>query len=266
MLFSTDYLEQFSRHVRLPNFGIEGQKKIAAARIFIAGAGGLGSAALTYLAPIGLKKIGLIDSDTVEISNLPRQIIHDQTKIGQLKVTSAGERIKQLNPTLELALHSERLKAVNILEIIKEYDVALDGTDNFASKYLLNDACVISGIPLVHAGVLRFSGQVMTIQPGRSACYRCVFREPPSPGAVPTCSEAGILNTAAGIVGLIQATEAIKLITGLGDLLTNQLLVFDALSMKFRNVEIKPDPDCPVCGQNPTIKTVEDLKMVEGQN
>ncbi|MCK4908992.1 MAG: ThiF family adenylyltransferase [Planctomycetes bacterium] len=264
--FSDEYTEQFSRHLRLPKFGRAAQEKIAAAKIFIAGAGGLGSAAVTYLATIGLKKIGLIDNDTVEISNLPRQIIHDPAKVGELKVDSAAQRIKQLNPKMELGIYKERLKANNILGIIKKYDLVIDGTDNFASKYLLNDAGVIANVPLIHAGVLRFSGQVLTIQPKESACYRCIFKEPPSPGTVPDCSEAGILNTVAGIIGLVQATEAIKLITGLGELLTNRLLVFDALSMKFRNIEIRRDPHCPVCGQKPTIKTVADLKIVECQD
>jgi len=261
--FGEEYLNHFSRHIRLPEFGHAGQEKISRAKVLIVGAGGLGSPAMTYLASAGVKRIGLVDPETVESSNLPRQIVHIPLNIGQPKVISAAERLKELNPKIELEILQKRVKAENVLELINAYDVIIDGTDNFHGKYLLNDACVITDKPLVHAGVLRYIGQVMTIIPHQSACYRCIFREPPPAGLIPTCQEAGILNTVAGITGLIQATEAIKLITGIGKLLTNRLLVFEALTMNIRIVETKPAPDCPVCGKNPTIKTLTDLNMIE---
>jgi adenylyltransferase/sulfurtransferase len=251
--------DQFSRHIRLPSFGAEGQEKISQARIFIAGAGGLGSPSATYLAAAGIGALGIIDSDIVEVSNLPRQILHNPETIHELKTASAEKRLKQLNPNIKLNLFAERLKADNIAGLIKNYNVILDGSDNFATKFLLNDACVLNNIPLVHAGVLRYHGQVMTILPGQSACYRCIFPEPPPAGTVPTCQDAGILNTVAGIIGLIQATEAIKLIIGAGRLLTDRLLVFDALEMSARNVELKPNELCPVCSKNATIKKLADF-------
>ena len=252
--------EQFSRHIRLPHFGVGGQNKISRAKILIVGAGGLGSPAASYLAVAGVGAIGIVDSDTVEISNLPRQILHSPENIGEMKTVSAGKRLKQLNPDIKLNLFPERLKADNVLRIIKNYDAVVDGSDNFATKFLLNDACVISQTPLIHAGVLRYAGQVMTIIPHQSACYRCVFPEPPPPDAVQTCREAGILNTVAGIIGLIQATEVIKLIIGTGTLLTDRLLIFDALEMNFRSVGIKKNNNCPVCSKKAKIKTIKDIK------
>ena len=250
--------DQFSRHIRLPYFGVAGQKKINQAKVFIVGAGGLGSPSGTYLATAGIGTLGLIDSDIVEISNLPRQILHNPSTVNEFKTVSAEKRLKQLNPDIKLRIFSERLKADNIGGIIKNYDVLIDGSDNFATKFLLNDACVMNNIPLIHAGVLRYGGQVITILPHQSACYRCIFPEPPPANTVPTCQEAGILNTVAGIIGLIQATEAIKFIIGAGNLLTNKLLVFDALEMSFRNIGIKPNKNCPVCSKNATIKTLND--------
>ncbi|MEK7309359.1 MAG: ThiF family adenylyltransferase [Planctomycetota bacterium] len=260
--------EQFSRHIRLPYFGAEGQKKISRAKVFVVGAGGLGSPTATYLATAGIGTLGLIDNDIVEISNLPRQILHNPGTVNELKTASAEKRLKQLNPDIKLNILSERLKADNVAGIIQNYDVVVDGSDNFAAKFLLNDACVMSartsphsdgqGIPLIHAGVLRYGGQAMTILPYKSACYRCIFPEPPPANSVPTCQEAGILNTVAGIIGLIQATEVIKLVIGAGQLLTNRLLVFDALEMNFRTIEIQQNKNCPVCSKNATIKTLKD--------
>jgi adenylyltransferase/sulfurtransferase len=255
-------IEQFSRHIRLPSFGVEGQEKVAQAKIFIVGAGGLGSSSATYLAAAGVGTIGLIDNDNVEISNLPRQILYNPANVDELKITPAEKRLKQINPLLKLNIFSERLKADNVVKIIKDYDVIIDGSDNFATKFLLNDACVINKIPLIHAGVLRYTGQVMTIIPHQSACYRCIFPEPPPANTVPTCQEAGILNTVAGIIGLIQATEAGKLIIKAGKLLTNRLLLFDALEMSFRTIEIKRSNNCPVCSKRATIKTVKDIQSV----
>jgi len=250
--------ELFSRHIRLPYFGPEGQKKTGQAKVFIIGAGGLGSPAATYLATAGVGTLGLIDNDIVEISNLPRQTLHNPNTVNEFKTISAEKRLRQLNPDVKLNIISERLKADNVVGIIKNYDMVVDGSDNFATKFLLNDACVMQGIPLIHAGVLRYGGQVMTILPQKSACYRCIFPEPPPANSVPTCQEAGILNTVAGIIGLIQATEAIKLIIGAGKPLANKLLVFDALEMSFRTIEIQRSKNCPVCSKNATIKTLKD--------
>lgn len=250
--------DQFSRHIRLPYFGPEGQAKIGQSGVFIVGAGGLGSPAATYLAAAGIGALGLIDNDTVETSNLPRQILHNPDTVGELKTCSAEKRLRQLNPGLKLDIYSERLKADNIAGIIRKYDVVVDGSDNFPAKFLLNDACVLNDIPLVHAGVLRYGGQVMTILPHKGACYRCIFPEPPPANTVPTCQEAGILNTVAGIIGLVQATEAIKLIIGAGKPLVNKLLVFDALEMSFRSIAIQRNDNCPVCSVNAVIKTLKD--------
>ena len=263
MNFSQDYLEQFGRHIRLPEFGREGQEKISRSKILVVGAGGLGSPALVYLAGAGVKKIGIVDYDTVVCSNLPRQILYIQANIGKSKVSSAAERLKAINPNIELELIDKKLKADNAIDIISRYDVVIDGTDNFIAKYLLNDASVISGKPLIYGGVLRYIGQVMTILPHKSACFRCIFSEPPPAGAVPTCEEAGILSTVAGLGGLIQATEVIKLVTGAGKLLTNRLFVFDLLTMNLRIVELKMNPECLVCGKNPRITKPTDIKIPE---
>ncbi|MEW6025787.1 MAG: ThiF family adenylyltransferase [Planctomycetota bacterium] len=268
--------DQFSRHTRLPYFGPEGQKKIEQARVFIVGAGGLGSPAATYLAAAGVGTLGLADNDTVEPSNLPRQILHSPATVGELKTESAEKRLRQLHPDLKLDIYSERLKADNIAGIIRKYDLVIDGSDNFGTKFLLNDACVMNNIPLIHAGVLRYTGQIMTIIPSNppdrragsqlaisnpqwaSACYRCIFPEPPPANSVPTCQEAGILNTVAGIIGLVQATEAVKIIIGAGKPLVNKLLIFDALEMNFRTIEIQRNKNCPVCSKNAVIKKLTD--------
>jgi adenylyltransferase/sulfurtransferase len=256
--------EQFSRHIKLPYFGESGQNKISQAKVFIVGAGGLSSPSASYLARAGIGTIGLIDTDTVERSNLPRQILHNPSNIDELKILSAEKHLKQLNPDLKLNIVSARLKIQNI-NIIRDYDMVIDGSDNFATKFLLNDACVIYNIPLIHAGVLRYTGQVMSILPHKTACYRCVFPEPPPPDTIPTCEQAGILNTVAGIIGLVQATEVIKLIIGAGELLTNRLLVFDALEMTFRNIAIKRNNVCPVCSAKATIKTIRDIQSFDSE-
>lgn len=258
------FMEQFSRHIRLPGFGIDGQKKISRAKALVVGAGGLGSPAATYLAAANFGTIGIVDDDAVEISNLPRQILHTSRNIDEPKVISAQKRIKELASDIKVNVYHQRIKADNVAAIINDYDIVIDGSDNFATKFLLNDACVIIGKPLIHGGVLRYNGQVMTIIPkAKTACYRCIFKEPPPAGTVPTCSEAGILSTVAGIIGLVQTTEAIKYIVGIGQLLANRLFIFDALAMTCRTVTVKHNPDCPVCGKKPTIKTVRDLKTNE---
>ncbi len=263
MSFSKEYTELFSRHIRLPEFGKEGQEKISKSKILLVGAGGLGSPAMTYLAGAGVKKLGVADSDIVELSNLPRQIVHNHCNIGQDKVSSAGEKLKEINPDIELELINKRIKSDNISKIVSGYDIIIDGADNFQTKYLLNDTCVISNKPLIHGGVLRYTGQIMTIIPHKSACLRCVFPELPPVGTVPTCKEAGILSTVAGIGGLIQATEAIKLIARLGKPLLNRLFVFDLLTMNLRIVHLKMNPDCPVCGKNSRITKLSDIKIPE---
>lgn len=248
MDFNDTQLERYSRHIILKDVGIEGQEKISKAKILVIGAGGLGSPALLYLAAAGVGRLGIADGDTLDMSNLQRQVIHFTPDVDKPKVLSAKEKINQLNPDVEVVCHQEMLNATNIRDIIREYDFVIDGTDNFASKFLINDACVLSNIPYSHGGILRFDGQTFTINPSESACYRCIFLEPPPADAVPTCSQAGVLGVIAGILGTIQANEAIKYVLGKGDLLTDRLLTFDAMNTKFREVKLKKNPNCRVCG------------------
>ena len=257
MDFNEEQLERYSRHIILSDVGPEGQEKIIAGSVLIIGTGGLGAPAAMYLAAAGVGRIGLVDYDNVELSNLQRQIIHFTPDIGRPKVISAKEKIEAINPDVKVTTYNERAVAENILELIKGYDFILDGTDNFAAKFLVNDACVLSKKPFSHGGILRFGGQAMTYLPG-DACYRCVFLKPPPPKSVPSCSQAGILGAVAGMLGTIQAAEALRFLIGKGKLLNNRLLIFDALDMNFRNVEIKRNPDCPVCGNNPTITKPQD--------
>lgn len=257
MNFNDDQLERYSRHIILADVGIEGQEKILKGSVLIVGAGGLGAPAALYLAAAGVGTIGLADADNVELSNLQRQVIHFTPDIGKAKVSSAAEKISFLNPDVKVITHKTRLFADNITGVIKDYDFIIDGTDNFAAKFLINDACVFASKPFSHGGILRFEGQTMTYLPG-GACYRCIFTAPPPQGAVPSCSQAGILGSVAGMLGTIQATEALKYLIGKGDLLTNRLLIFDAASMKFRDVAVKKNPGCPVCGETPSIKKLID--------
>jgi len=256
--FTEEQLERYSRHIILQDIGIEGQAKINAARVLIIGAGGLGAPAALYLAAAGVGTIGIADADRVDLSNLQRQVIHFTSDIGRPKVESAAEKMGAINPGIKINTYYEFLQATNISPIIADYDFVIDGTDNFAAKFLINDACVMAGKPFSHGGILRFDGQTMTIAPGQSACYRCIFPAPPPPGAVPTCSQAGVLGAVAGILGTIQATEALKFVTGVGTLLTNALLIFDAKIMSFRRVDIRRNRNCPLCGEKPTITTLMD--------
>ncbi|MBU2511030.1 molybdopterin-synthase adenylyltransferase MoeB [bacterium] len=258
MSLSEDQLKRYNRHILLKEFGTEGQTKIAEAKVLVIGSGGLGSPTLLYLAAAGIGTIGIADGDQLDVSNLQRQIIHSTPDIGRSKVESAGDRINALNPHVNLNLIPGEIKAHNILSVIKDYDFVIDGTDNFSSKFLINDACVLSGKPFVHSGVLRFHGQIITVVPPSSACYRCIFIEAPTEGTVPSCSRVGVLGTVPGILGTMQATECIKYIIGKGDLLTNRLLVFDAFTMTFNEVKINKNPNCPVCGKNPSITKPED--------
>jgi len=258
MDFSEEQLERYSRHIILEDVGVEGQIEIMKAKVLIIGAGGLGSPVALYLAASGVGTIGIMDADKVELSNLQRQIIHFTENLNAYKVDSAAEKILALNPEVTVKKYHELALAANIGQIMEGYDFVIDGTDNFTAKFLINDACVIKGIPFSHGGVLRFDGQTMTIIPGKSACFRCIFTAPPPQGAIPTCSEAGILGAIAGMLGTIQAAECLKYITHVGELLTNALLIFNAKTMDFRKVKIHPNKDCSICGDNPTIVQLRD--------
>jgi molybdopterin/thiamine biosynthesis adenylyltransferase len=257
MNFTDEQLERYSRHIILREIGIEGQQKILEGRVLIIGAGGLGSPAALYLAAAGVGTIGLVDGDNVDLSNLQRQIIHFTPDLGKPKVISAKEKIAVINPDVQVVLHQERVYAKNIADIIKDYDFVIDGTDNFPAKFLVNDACVLGGKPFSHGGILKFDGQTMTYVPG-SACFRCVFAHSPAKGAVPACSQAGVLGAVAGMLGTIQSAEALKYLLGYDGLLTNRFLIFDAMNMNFRTVNIKRNPKCAVCGESPSIKHLFD--------
>ena len=264
-------IERYSRHIILEQIGGVGQEKLLASKVLIVGAGGLGSPAALYLAAAGVGTIGIIDADKVDLTNLQRQIIHHTADIGVEKVTSAANKIRAMNPDVAVKTYHEWAKADNIRQIIREYDFVLDGTDNFPAKFLINDACFFEKIPFSHAGILRFNGQLITVLPGESTCYRCIFDSPPPPDAVPSCSQAGVLGVLAGVIGSLQATETIKYLLGLGDLLTDALLKFDALTMEFRRVGFNRNLACGLCGENPTITALKDeqhpvcdLKSCEG--
>jgi len=256
--FTEDQLERYSRHILLKDVGVEGQEKIMLSKVLIIGAGGLGAPAALYLAAAGVGTLGIVDGDTVDLSNLQRQIIHFTKDIKKPKVVSAQEKIAELNPDVKVHAIQEHVFADTIRDIIRGYDFIIDGTDNFAAKFLINDACVLEKTPYSHGGILRFTGQTMTIIPGQSACYRCVFANPPPKNAVPTCSQAGVLGAIAGMLGTIQAAEALKFITNVGKPLTNKLLTFNAMDMEFRNVNLQKRRDCAVCGDNPTITELFD--------
>lgn len=256
--FSEEQIERYSRHLILPQIGGKGQRKLLDSRVLIIGAGGLGSPAAYYLAAAGIGRLGLADGDEVDRSNLQRQILHHTPDLGIPKTESAARKLTALNPDCQVVQHPNRVDASTILSLLEGYDVAIDGTDNFPSRFLINDACVMAKKPLIHAGVYQFEGQATTIVPGESPCYRCVFPEPPPPGLVPSCREAGILGCVAGILGTIQATEAIKVLLGIGEPLLGILLIFDALEMQFRRVAIPKDRECAICGEHPTITRLLD--------
>lgn len=255
-----DQIERYSRQIILPNVGGKGQEKLLNAKVLIIGAGGLGSPCALYLASAGVGKLGIVDSDKVELNNLQRQILHRTNNVGKAKVDSAKERINEINPDVEVITYNLRLTSQNIMDIIKDYDIIVDGSDNFPTRYLVNDACVIMRKPFSHGGIFRFDGQAITILPGGGACYRCLFPEPPPPGLVPSCQEAGILGAVAGVIGTIQANEVLKYILGLGNLLVGELLIFNALESSFRRVRVPKDPNCPVCGENPTVTKLIDYE------
>ena len=258
MNLTEDQMERYSRHILLPEVGGKGQAKLLAGKVLLVGAGGLGSPAGLYLAAAGVGKIGVVDADEVDLTNLQRQVIHFTTDLGKPKVDSAAAKMRAINPDVQVRTYRERLTAANALDIVGDYAFVIDGTDNFPSKFLVADACHFAGKPYSHAGVLRFDGQIMTVQPGKTACYRCLFNAPPPAGAVPSCSQAGVLGVLPGVVGTLQATEAVKFLLGQGELLTDSLLVYNALMMTFRKVALKRNPDCPLCGTNPSITELKD--------
>lgn len=251
-------IERYSRQIILPNIGGKGQKKLKQSKVLVVGAGGLGSPAAYYLAAAGVGTIGIVDGDAVELSNLQRQILHNTERVGLPKTESARQTLLALNPHITVNVHQLRLSKDNILDVIQGYEVIVDGVDNFPTRYLLNDACVMAGKPLVEAGVLQWDGLVMTIKPKEGPCYRCIFPEPPPPGAVPTCQEAGIVGAVPGVIGAIQATEVLKLLLGVGEGLVGRLLIYNGLEMRFREVGAERNPACPVCGDNPRIRTLEE--------
>ena len=262
--FSEEQIERYSRHIILPEVGGKGQKKLLESSVLIIGAGGLGSPSAYYLGAAGIGKIGIIDGDVVELSNLQRQIIHSTTDLGRPKVESAKETINKLNSDVKVITYKERIDSKNIMGIIKDYDVILDGCDNFPTRYLVNDACVFAKKTNVHGSIFRFEGQATVFKPFDGPCYRCLYPQPPPPGAVPSCQEAGVLGVLPGIIVIIQAIEAIKIILGIGEPLTGRLLMYDALDMEFRELKIRKDPACPICGENPSIKELIDYEQFCG--
>jgi len=254
--FTDAQIRRYARHIILPEVGGEGQARLLAARVLVIGAGGLGSALLLYLAAAGIGTIGVIDDDTVDLSNLQRQVIHGTGAVGRPKVASAAERLAEVNPDVRVEAHEARLTAANALDLIACYDIVADGSDNFATRFLVADACRLAGRPLVTAALLRFDGQITTV-PARAAdgpCYRCLFPAPPPAGAVPNCAEAGVLGALAGMIGSMQAIEVVKELLGLGESLAGTLLVVDALSHGFHRIAVRRDPACPLCGDRPTIR------------
>jgi len=263
MELSAEQFRRYARHVILPEVGAAGQKKICAASVLCVGAGGLGSPIASYLSAAGIGRLGIADFDIVDESNLQRQILHGTAQIGRLKTDSARERLASLNPGVAVELHPFKLTNANALDLVSRYDIVVDGTDNFPTRYLVNDACVLAGKPNVYGSIYRFEGQASLFAPHLGGpCYRCLFPEPPPPGSVPSCAEGGVLGVLPGVIGTIQATEILKLVLGIGTSLLNRLLLFDALAMKFRELKLRRDPECPVCGKNPTTMALTDLAPV----
>ena len=257
---SVDEVRRYSRHLIIPDVGMTGQKRLKNAKVLCVGAGGLGSPALLYLAAAGVGTLGVIDFDVVDESNLQRQIIHGQSDVGRSKAESARDSINELNPLVNVIVHTERLDSDNAMQVFEPYDLIVDGTDNFATRYLVNDACVLLGKPYVWGSIYRFDGQASVFWAEYGPCYRCLYPEPPPPGMVPSCAEGGVLGVLCASIGSIQVTEAIKVITGIGDPLVGRLMIYDALDMTYRSVKVRKDPECPVCGKNPTVTELIDYE------
>ncbi len=266
--FTNEEIRRYGRHLIMPEVTLDGQRKLKAARVLVIGTGGLGAPILMYLAAAGVGHIGIVDFDTVDLSNLHRQVIHATGSVGKPKAQSARDMINQINPNVDLALYEVAINSENALSMMESYDVIIDGTDNFPTRYLVNDACVLLGKPNVFGSIFRFDGQVSVFWPattlGKCPCYRCLFPEPPQPGEVPSCAEGGVLGVLPGVIGTIQATEAVKLIIGNGNPLVGRLLLYDALKMKFRELNIRPDPKCPICSSEATIKELIDYQVFCG--
>ena len=258
--FTDEQIERYSRHIILPEVGGEGQSRLLESKVLLVGAGGLGSPAAFYLAAAGIGNMGIIDFDTVDLSNLQRQIIHNTERIGMLKTESAKKTITALNPDVNVTVFNKKLCSENILRLFEGYDYILDGTDNFATRYLINDACVMMGKTNIHGSIFRFEGQVTIFKSDEGPCYRCLYPEPPPPGMVPNCQEGGVLGVLAGVIGNLQVVETLKLILGKGETLIGSLLIYDALKTEFRKLKLKKDPQCPVCSDQPTITELIDYE------
>jgi molybdopterin/thiamine biosynthesis adenylyltransferase/rhodanese-related sulfurtransferase len=261
---SGEEIKRYSRHLIMPEMGMDAQRQLKAASVLCIGAGGLGSPAAMYLAAAGIGKLGIVDFDVVDYSNLQRQIIHTTNDVGIPKLKSAENKIKAMNPHVEVVGYETALSSDNALQIFRDYDVILDGTDNFPTRYLVNDACVLTGKPNAYGSIFRFEGQASVFATAGGPCYRCLYPEPPPPGLVPSCAEGGVLGVLPGIIGVIQATEAVKVILGIGEPLIGRFLIYDALRMKFRELKLRKDPDCPVCGTNPTVTKLIDYEQFCG--
>ncbi len=265
MSFTEDQVSRYARHIILPGIGGQGQERLMGAKVLVIGAGGLGSPAAIYLAAAGVGTIGLVDFDHVDLSNLQRQILHDTSDVGRPKVASATERLNELNPNVEVVAHETLLSSANAFDVLGGYEVIVDGTDNFPVRYLVNDASQMLGKPLVYGSIFQWEGQASVFLPGRNTpCYRCLFPEPPPPGTVPSCAEGGVFGVLPGIIGSIQAVEAIKLILGVGESLAGKLVLYDALRNEFTTVNLRWDPDCPVCGKHPTVTELIDYEAFCG--
>lgn len=261
---SVDEVRRYSRHLIIPDVGMAGQKRLKNAKVLCVGAGGLGSPSLMYLAAAGVGTLGIVEFDVVDESNLQRQIIHGQSDIGRSKAESARDSVKEINPLVTVNLHEERLDSSNVMELFAQYDLIVDGTDNFATRYLVNDACVLLEKPYVWGSIYRFDGQASVFWAEHGPCYRCLYPEPPPPGMVPSCAEGGVLGVLCASIGSIQVTEAIKLITGIGETLLGKLMIYDALEMSYRTVKIRKDPNCAICGDNPTVTELIDYEAFCG--
>lgn len=268
MDFNEDQIERYARHILLPDIGGTGQAQLLGSRVLVVGAGGLGSPVLLYLAAAGVGTLGIVDDDVVDLSNLQRQVLHTTDRIGVDKVASAEQALKAINPDIRLELHKGRLDVGNAIDLISQYDLVADGTDNFSTRFLINDAAYMAKVPLVSAAILRFDGQLSTFKAFETdehgehgPCYRCIFREPPPPGQIPTCAEAGVLGALCGVMGSLQATEIVKELLGIGDTLSGTLVMYEGLATEFRRISVRNDPGCPLCGDTPTIN---DLSIHEG--